>query len=138
MPIYLDPKGKFDLTLASDKDKTPAPSFRFRYLNGRKWRKLAEIQDEIAKGAATGASGAVTLDRIYEALRVGLVGWANVTTDDAEVLGEFNITPAMQGEPMELPYKPELLDVIVGPGEANELLEGLVATIRPGADDVKN
>jgi hypothetical protein len=53
-------------------------------------------------------------------------------------LGEFNITPAMQGEPMELPYKPELLDVIVGPGEANELLEGLVATIRPGADDVKN
>lgn len=142
MPIYLDPKGKFDLVLASDKGKTPEPSFRFRYLNGRKWAKLADIQDEVNKAAAEGAAGSYALGKIFDALRVGMCGWKDVTTEDAEVVTEFGI-PAERIQvqapsPVELPYKPELLDLILGPAEAKELLEGVVTHIRPTEDDRKN
>jgi hypothetical protein len=141
MPIYLDPKGKFDLVLKSDAGKDPAPSFRFRYLNGRKWMRVAEMQDKIAGSG----SGAVALGLMFDAIRLGLCGWKDVVTVDPEIADEFEYPTALRPKvgddglfeaAIPLPYKPDLLDLILNPAEAQEVLQRLAETIRPTEADL--
>jgi hypothetical protein len=112
MPLALDPSKTFDVVLASDLDKDPQPTFRFRYANGREWIAIAETADALQQQR----SGADALRKIYDILRMPLVGWEN-----------------MGG----VAFKPEDLDLILNPGEAQELLEKIMANIRP-SDAEKN
>ena len=49
MPISADPEKIFKLTLQSDlaKPETIRPTFNFRYLTSREWRRCAEFQEEM-------------------------------------------------------------------------------------------
>ena len=113
MPLALDPSKTFDVVLDSDKDKDPKPTFRFRYPNGREWISIAEMADGIQTGAR---SGGEALRRMYDLLRLPLVGWEN-----------------MNG----MEYKPEDLDLLLNPGEAGELLQKVMENIKP-SDAEKN
>ena len=112
MPLALDPSKTFDVVLDSDKDKDPKPTFRFRYANGREWIAIADLADTLQQQK----SGGDALRNIYDILRMPLVAWEH-----------------MNG----MEYKPEDIDLILNPGEAQELLEKVMANIKP-SDAEKN
>jgi len=132
MPLALNPNKKFALVLKSDQTgpESDRPSFHFRYLTGERWMEVADLSDRLEK-AAGGRQG---LGIMYDTLRVSLVGWSNMRTGDAELAKRFGVEPGRT----DLPYKPELLESLIGPGEARELLDGMMDANRPTEAERKN
>lgn len=121
MPIALKPGGRFPLVLNTDKDATPdrRPTFFFRFLNGEQWMDLSDIAESISQSSA----GREALGKVYQALRMALIGWEHM----------YNPT---SGE--AIAFDPAKLQTIINPGEAQELLKGVMASIRPSEDERKN
>lgn len=120
MPVCCDPRKRLPLVLDADKDASPTPTFVFRYLSGRRFMELADMQ-EAALAANTTRDA---LAAIYNAIRVGLVGWHNVMDPDA-------------AEPTPLAYDPARLEDVLSVSEAKELLDKLATSSRPSEDDQK-
>jgi len=118
MPLALDPKLTFEIVLDSDKFKEKPPTFTYRYLNGREWRRVGQIQDQLEK--AGGADQVV--DLVLEAASVGLIGWSGM------------IEPSTGAE---IPFDLESLDLVVGMREANELIVKMMEQLPSIADKKK-
>jgi len=80
MPLALEPGQTFRVVLESDKAKPEGeqPYFLFCHLSGRKWKEMARLADSTSEAE----TGEEALDRIYQALAVGLVGWGNMKNPD--------------------------------------------------------
>lgn len=120
MPKALDPEATFDVVLESDRDKAQGerPTFMYRHLNGREWRKLATLNDQFV--ASPG--GNKSLDCIYEAVAIGLVGWRNMIDRETQ-------------EPIE--FSPENIDLVIDPFEADEITAQILSagTPSPGEEN---
>lgn len=142
MPLALNPNKKFTLVLLSDQigPESERPAFHFRHLTGERWMEVADLSDRLEK--ADGGRQAMGI--IYDTLRVSLVGWSNMRTEDADIAVKFHVGIDPLGKPgsreraVDLPYKPDLLESIIGPGEARELLDGVMEASRPSETDRKN
>ena len=120
MPIALDPGERFKVVLKSDQAK-PAetrPTFEYRYLTGRQWRQVGAAQDRLDEG--TGAAEIV--DTIYEAARVGLVGWRNMIDPETG---------------QEIPFDPAALEDLIGISEAQEIILAVLSQT-PNAAEKKS
>jgi len=121
MPIALDPKRTFTVTLESDRDKPveTRPLFVCRYLTARQWKEIARLQDGIDESAG----GAEALERIIEAIAMGLVGWENMIAPDGE----------------RVPFDAHDLDTLLTMPEAMELFQKMLAQQQlTGADAKKS
>ena len=120
MPIACDPNSTFILVLKSDESKPAAsrPGFIFRYLTGRQWKGIDEIQRESGK-TETNTEG---YDRLIDGIKTALVDWRNMTDRDGRAI-EFD---------------PSKLDDILTLAEAWELLFGILANTSLQKEEKKN
>lgn len=118
MPLILNPDSTYDVVLSTDRDKPAGeqPVFVFQYLSGRKWKKIAELSDAFDDSK----NSFDTINLAFDAIRVGLTGWRNM------------IDPSGT----EIPYDPKLLDEILTPDEAVELMQAAVSQ-GPSLEDKK-
>jgi len=109
MPLTCNPDSTYDIVLSTDKDKEPAdqPAFVFQYLTGRKWKQVANLSDEFESAN----SGADMLDLAFDAIKISLIGWKNLTDP--------------QGN--EIPFDLSILDDILTMTEATELMQAVVS-----------
>ncbi len=118
MPRALDPDATFDVVLLSDRDKEDPPTFTFRYLSNRDWRRLAKVYDSLDELGEEGIDA--LLDELEGVLKMELVGWRNLTDRD--------------GSP--IPFKLDDLDRVVDVQESVELmrlsLEGAKLSVTEG------
>lgn len=134
MPVALNPEKRFWLSVNSDShlpDET-RPAFQFRYASGREWMDIADIESAMTKSS----TGRQALQHMYDAIRIALVDWRHMTTTDEKIAREFGVS--LNGHPVELPYKPECLDLLLNVGEAKELLAAVMTSVVPTVDDLKN
>ena len=117
MPRGLDPTQTYTVFLESDAEKSPRPEFVYRHLNCREWRKAAQLYDMDA-----GAKADKNLDAVFEMLRMGLVGWRNMTD------------PATGDE---IAFNPADLDLLIDMNEAMELTEKVLGNGQVSPDDTK-
>ena len=108
MPILCDPKSEFNLVLESDKDKENPPTFVYRPLSTREWKKVGSVFDQMNRGQATGI--VEQIDIIMDAVSVGLLRWENVFDRDGN----------------EIPFDIKELDTILTPVEASGDLMGKI------------
>ncbi len=107
MPIVLDPDTTFEVVLQTDADKPQPPRFVFHYLTTREWIKAARLAESLQDSK----DGAEAIEKIAD-----VVSAAFVRVENAGDTGE-------------------LLDILT-PGELIELLESVVARIKPTAEDL--
>jgi len=109
MPICLDPEQTFDLPLSNDAATADAerPAFTFRFMATRDWLKMERLMTEA--DAEETASG--RMQKVYDALRVPLVGWQNMRDHT--------------GAPIA--YDPADLDLVTSPADAAELAQRVLA-----------
>jgi len=116
MPMALEPDQTFEIVLESDAGKDPPrPAFRARYLSGRQWRRVSEMDERMAAAAG----GAAACDVLYDALRLCVAGWRNLINGSErpiEVAGR-QIAPGAH-----VPYSPESLEDVLTIAEGQELL----------------
>lgn len=108
MPRHLDPNNTFDVWLESDAQKPEErrPIFSAKYLSGAVWLEVAAIKDRInAQSAPEDALG-----DIYSGLTKCISGWRNMTQPDGTLI----------------PFSQDALPLVLGPGEAIELLDKAV------------
>lgn len=105
MPLVLEPEHTFKVVLESDKEKPEdkRPYFEFPYLSGRKWKEIARKAQAVRKSK----TGEEAIDAVFELIRIGLVGWGNMTDPKTG---------------KEIPFDKKELDSILTLKEANELL----------------
>ena len=105
MPLALEPIKTFKVVLEIDKDKPESkqPYFEFRFLTGREWKEVARKADAREETE----SGVDAIEKIFEVLAFGLVGWGNMI--DLKTKAEFL-------------FNTDELDQLVTLKEANELL----------------
>jgi len=121
MPIYTDPNARIDIVLDSDKDKENPPTFVYRALNGREWRKVAEAFDTLQSGKVDGM--AAQLDAIYTTVAIGLMDWRNMFDPET-------------GEP--IPFNKNDVDLLLNPIEAStDLMGKILGAVTPTHDDKK-
>ena len=106
MPLAIDPNALFRIVLNSDKDKEKPPTFVYRYLTGRQWRSIAEIQDKMDESGSI----PILVDSVYKAVATGLVDWENMID--------------RQGE--KIKFDTKKLEDMVGVIEAQELIVKLL------------
>lgn len=113
MPRALEPGGSFDVWLESDKDKPldERPTFQFRHMHARDWRKTVETADAHLDGGDL-----KQLDDTFEAIRISLIGWRNMGID----------------------YDAGELDAVLDPQEALEVLRSVLRGGRLSADEKKD
>ena len=119
MPIALDPNRRFSVVLKSDQTgpEDQRPTFHFRYLSGRDWMEVADLNDSILNSETSRQA----LERMYSLVGKSLTGWSAMR--DAS------------GAAIE--YDPAKLPELLNPAEIRELLEAVMGSIRPNADDKK-
>jgi hypothetical protein len=119
MPLILEPESTFEYVLDYDKakPKDKQPTFIFKFLSSRKWKEIAGLSDIFDKGE----SGEAAVDVVFKAIRGSLTGWRNMKNPDGS----------------EITFDADLLDDIVTPAEAVELMQAAVSQM-PTAEDKKN
>tara|TARA_R100000152_G_C6781949_1_gene217714 strand:- start:3639 stop:4037 length:399 start_codon:yes stop_codon:yes gene_type:complete len=121
MPLYTDPTARIKLVLDSDKDKENPPTFIYRALNGREWRRVAKVFDALQAGEVDGM--AAQLDAIYETVSIGLLDWVNMFDPSS---GEA------------IPFNVEDIDLVLNPIEAStDLMGKLLGAVVPTHEDKK-
>jgi len=118
MPITLDPQTTYPVVLATDRAKKHPPTFIYRYLNGRQWKKLAAVSDDLDQMI----TGVGAIDAVYRIIEVGLVGWENLNN--------------RADEPIIFDKDHLELDEILTPAEAVEIMQAIMAQT-PSIDDKK-
>jgi len=118
MPLVLEPKAKFEVVLDCDlkKPKEEQPTFIFKYLSSRKWKEMARLSDAFDKDD----SGEKAIDTVFKAIGMSLAGWRNMTGQDGS----------------EIAFDLKMLDDIVTPAEALELMQAAVSQL-PTVEDKK-
>jgi hypothetical protein len=119
MAVGFDPQRPYDLWLDcfEDVSKENRPCLVYRRITGREYGEMAKARE--LEGKSLNAEA----DAIYEALRIGLIGWKN----------QFN--PETK-EPIE--FDPAKLPDVVDPVEANELLNKRLYGARLNGKELKN
>jgi hypothetical protein len=119
MPIALDPNKRFSVVLKSDRvgPEDQRPTFHCRYLSGREWLAVAELNDALLNSKTSREA----LETMYRLVGSSLTGWSNLR----------------QADGTEIAYDPTKLPDILNPAEIKEVLEAVMASIRPTADDKK-
>ena len=76
MPVSMDKKSYFDVVLKSDleKPKNKQPSFRFRYMMGDEWLKLAPEIDDLDNSDSGKSAG----EGLFDELGKLVTGWSNM------------------------------------------------------------
>lgn len=107
MPAALDPKNKFTIVLLDDQEKPEGkrPGFIYNFLTGRQWFRVAQVQEELPESK----NMARVMDLVFNAARIGLVGWENIT--------------GLDGKPIE--FDPDKLEDVLTLVEAQELVVAL-------------
>lgn len=105
--------------------------FTFRYLTVRQFRRVSPLFDDMQTARSTDAA----LDAMVQMLQVGLRGWRGVTSDDAEVLAEFGLSPDPAGAAVELPYRSDLIECTIRLGEMKDLCTAFMIEQGGGASD---
>jgi len=125
MPLVLEPNATYEYVLDCDKEK-PAdkqPTFIFKYLSSREWKTAAKLSDKFDKkldSAKDGEIGDVAVDAVFEAIKIPLTGWRNMTMPDGR----------------EIEFAAEKLEDILTPSEAMELMRAAIDQL-PSAKDKK-
>lgn len=121
-PIALDPEQGFELVLESDRNKPEEtrPTFVFRYLANRDWKRVAHVCDRIDELKKEGLEK--MLNEMEAALKSGLVDWRNMSD---RATGE------------EILFDAGELDRIVNIAEISELLFGVMEHIGLEPEDKK-
>jgi len=103
MPIATDPEATFKIVLESDKAKPEAeqPRFIYHYLTARQWEQVTDVMSKLET-----FKNKEVMDKIFDACRVGLVGWENMMD--------------LAGKPIV--FRAEALEDILTLAEATELL----------------
>ena len=134
MPIVLDPQSPpWPTWLESDAEKPPdaRPTFYFRHLSARQWKRLNAVQDRIAAAE----SGPAALDVVLDAINDHLETWTHMTNASEWPL---EVATGPVGPGADVPFDPRNLEAIVGLPEANELLRKLIRQHpEPDEDDAK-
>lgn len=119
MPIALDPNRRFSVVLASDQTgpEDQRPTFHFRYMSGRAWMEIADLNDSIL----TATSGREALEKMYDLVGRSMTGWSNLRDPSGAVIE----------------YDPAKMPDLLNPAEIRELLEQVMRSIKPTADDKK-
>lgn len=109
MPIALEPGGRYPVVLESDrkKPKKTQPTFYFRAMNGREWRKAAALMDGFDSKEALDA-----VDDLYAGVKVGLVGWSCMVGPQSK---------------SAIKYNPDDLDLLINPVEGVELIKEMLS-----------
>jgi len=120
VPRALEPNTEIKIVLKSDQDKTEnVPSFSYRSLDGREWRQVALVNDQIDSGEL---SASQSLDLIYKTIGIGLIGWENMIDRD--------------GEP--IPFDINMLDMVIDPVEASaDLMAQVLGSVSLDIEDKK-
>jgi len=108
MPVLCDPKSEFEIVLETDKDIENPPTFVYRPLSTREWKKVGLVFDQMNRGETSGI--VEQIDIIMEAVSVGLLRWENV----------------FDREGNEVPFDVKDLDLIITPVEASSDLMGKI------------
>ena len=118
MPTALEPNAVYEVVLESDskKPKDVRPTFIFRYLSSRKWKEMARLSDAFEKDI----TGEGAIDTVFKAVKMGLASWRNMNRPDGE----------------EIEFDADMLEDIVTPAEALELMEAAVSQL-PTVEDKK-
>lgn len=116
MPFAIDPNERLAVVLDCDKDKKPCPTFYFKYLTVREWRQLSEINKQYYRSDTVQDAA----DFLIKRIQFGLITWENIKDANGN----------------EIPYSPDKLEDVIGPRDANDLMERFLAQ-RPDADDKK-
>jgi len=100
---------KFKIVLKSDQDRPEQeqPYFEFEHLSGHQWIERVKIQESIEQAE----TGVEAVNRLFETLRIGLVGWGNMNNPET-------------GQPIVFNVK-KLQDLLTF-GEARELNEAFI------------
>lgn len=124
MPYALDKSDTFPVSLASDSTKPEAerPAFIIAPVSAREWREIVKRQQAIEQEQ----DGIAALDSTLDSIRKHLVGWRNMRTRDAGLMELFGVEAGADGW-ADLPYKPELLDALIGLQEAQELAVKIIS-----------
>jgi len=120
MPLAINPQARCIIELESDikfYDPADRPRFIYRFLTGAEWLQVADTQDRIEDAA----DGKDVLQKTYDTVAIGLVGWENIVEPET-------------ADPIK--FAAEDLKNIVGIHEAMELIVKLLAQ-RPDFDDKK-
>ena len=80
MPIGLDPQATFNYILESDRGKEKAPTFKIRFLTGRQWRTISQVEKDLQ--AAT--DGTEVLDHSLKIINIAVIGWENMMNGDGK------------------------------------------------------
>lgn len=84
MPLALDPQKTHKIVLSSDEDK-PAdiqPAFIVKYLTGREWLELAELDDQLTTITGSVASG----KHSFMMAKKFLIDWENMVEPDGTII----------------------------------------------------
>lgn len=109
------------------------PVLTFRYLSVRQFRKVAPIYDQLSSPKSTDDA----LTAAEQVLRSGLRGWL-VKTSDPELIAEFGLEPSDDGSEVELPFKPDMIDVVLRFAELIPICEAFMVEQSPTMSDQGN
>lgn len=121
MPLACDPSQTFDTWLKSDADKPAAtrPTFVFRYLTGREFRRVSDAMDNLHDAG----SHAEAYDAVMGCITPHLVTWRNMPDRDKPgACVAFT--------------KPEDIDTVLTQREMSELVFEMLRGARPSGDDL--
>lgn len=123
MPVALDPKQTFEISLRIDEELPAAerPVFVYRFAAAREARRMSALYEKVMAAEDDAEMPFETTDQVFEQLQERLVGWRNM------------IDPAT-GE--EIPFEPADLDRLLTLTEAFALL-ARVCTQGPDAPEKK-
>jgi hypothetical protein len=121
MPRALIPGECNRISLAIDEHlpETDRPAFIYAVHTCRQWRELSAANDSLAASK----SGAEAIDKMFSALRIGLIGWQGMANPET-------------GDPIA--FDPNELDRLLTTSEACELLLKVIAAGRASVADRKN
>jgi len=133
MPICLDPRQRFSVTLEADKSLPDAarPTFIFRGMTQGAFIDLIKDAEHRAKGTMEDQAAFN-----FVVIKASLRDWKNLRTAEPEILAAFDLSSA-DGEPVELPFRPDLLGSILSLQEVRELAEAVCERAVLSKDDKK-
>ena len=120
MPIICDPESEFEIVLETDKDKENPPTFIYRQLNTREFKRVGAVFDQMNHGQVSGI--VEQIDIIMEAVTTGLLGWKNVFDRDGN----------------EMAFQPMDLDLVLTPVEmSGDLMSKILISGQTTHEDKK-
>ena len=86
MPIATDPENTFKIVLEGDKGADPEPGFIYRHLTARQWARVCDAYQGLEKCK----NDAEVIKVVFDACRIGLVGWENIRNPESNKPMDFD------------------------------------------------